>query len=57
VTTKNNKRSSSTIPICPGCLKPMVLESKRPLPSTNFVEITYRCETCGFRTKRMVKEP
>jgi hypothetical protein len=25
----------------------MVLEGKRPMPSTNLVEVIYRCETCG----------
>ncbi len=59
MTTNNDtrRRSSPTVPICPGCRKPMVLEGKRSLPSTNLAEVTYRCETCGTRTKRMVKEP
>jgi len=30
--------------------------SKRPLPSTNLVEVIYRCEACGTKTKRMVKD-
>jgi hypothetical protein len=34
-----------------------VLEGKRPMPSTNLVETTYRCDICGTRTKRIVKEP
>jgi len=50
------QRTSPMVPICPGCRKSMVLEGKRPLPSTNLVEVTYRCEACGTRTKRMVKE-
>ncbi len=59
MTTKNDTQrlSSPTVPICPGCRKPMVLEGERPMPSTNLVEVIYRCETCGTRTKRMVKEP
>jgi hypothetical protein len=48
------QRTSPTVPICPGCRTSMVLEGKRPMPSTNLVEVTHRCES---RTKRIVKEP
>ena len=51
------QRTSPTVPICPGCRMSMVLEGKRPMPSTNLVEVTYHCESCGTRTKRIVKEP
>ena len=54
----NTPQSSSTaIPICPGCRRPMMVRvGKRPMPSTNLVELTYCCETCGTTKKRMVKE-
>ncbi len=42
---------------CPGCRTPMVLVEKRHiLFSDGRAEITYRCETCGTETKRMIKD-
>lgn len=60
MSTQNNTRprSSPTVPICPGCRKPMVfVEKTRILFSDGRVEVTYRCETCGTETQRIVKEP
>jgi RNase P subunit RPR2 len=60
VSTQNNTRprSSPTVPICPGCRKPMVFVEKRHiLFSDGLLEVTYRCETCGTETQRIVKEP
>jgi len=34
----------------------MVLKGKRPMPFTNLAEVTYRCETCGTETKRIIKD-
>jgi hypothetical protein len=34
----------------------MVLKGKRPMPFTNPAEETYRCETCGTESKRIIKD-
>ncbi len=57
VSIQESQRHNPTgIPICARCLKPMVLKGKRPMPFTDLSEETYRCETCGTETKRIVKD-
>ncbi len=53
---ESQRHNPTTVPICPRCLKPMVLKGKRPMPFTNLAEETYRCEICGTETKRIIKD-
>jgi hypothetical protein len=53
---ESQRHNQATVPTCPRCLKPMVLKGKRPMPFTNLAEETYRCETCGTETKRIIKD-
>jgi C4-type Zn-finger protein len=53
---ESQRHNPTTVPICPRCLKPMVLKGKRPMPFTNLAEETYRCENCGTETKRIIKD-
>jgi hypothetical protein len=38
---------------CPGCLNVMTIEYIEAMPKN--VELTYRCELCGYDTKRTIK--
>jgi len=51
------RRDASTAPNCPGCRTPMIVLDKNKVMFTDGrVEVTYRCETCGTETMRIVKE-
>jgi hypothetical protein len=61
VSTQDVRRHTltpSTVPICPGCRKPMVFKGKKHILFSNgLTDLTYRCDTCDVETKRTVKEP
>jgi len=60
VSTQDIRRHSftpATVPICPGCRKPMVFKGKKQILFSNgLTEVTYRCDTCDVETMRTVKE-
>ena len=59
MSTQNNTRrlNASTAPNCPGCRTSMiVLDKKKVMFTDGRVEVTYRCETCGTETQRIVKK-
>ena len=42
---------------CPGCAATMTIMSREPVPgSDGLVDIVYRCEICGTKTRRTVKD-
>jgi DNA-directed RNA polymerase subunit RPC12/RpoP len=51
------RRNTFTAPDCPGCRQRMIFVDKKKVMFTDGrVEVTYRCETCGTETMRIVKE-